>query len=124
MNICTHSIKRRWIVITVWSQAQGVSDIKWKLPQYITRIKAIAFTLCDYEGEFTDQRIGELSLQCNNKLTHPLNWDIIVNPVQRIDKASIPLDVEIQGGTYVQGYYKNMSSKDHKLLVYLNCETI
>jgi hypothetical protein len=122
MNACEMQIRTKWIVIPVWSAPLGVTHINWKLPAHVGLIRGIAFTQSEYEGEFSQERIGELSLQMNDKLTHPLNYDIRKqSKLHRLDKAEIKLHQPICGGTNVTGYYKNLTDKEHKLSLYLHC---
>lgn len=122
MECCCEPLVVKWIVIPIWSAPKGVSDINWKLPAQVQKITGVAFTLSEYEGNFPQQRIGELSLLCNDRLSHPLNFEIRRKAkVNRIDKETLTLAEPILGGTRIEGYYRNHTDIQHLLNMCLKC---
>jgi len=122
MDACEIPVRDEWIVIPIWAAPFGVSRVHWKLPASVLHIKGVAFTLSEYEGEFSQQRIGELSLLANNKLSHPLNFDVLFEPqVKRLDKKELALSQPIRKASRISGYYKNCTDKEHVVKVYIHC---
>jgi len=121
MDVSEIAVKEKWIVVPVFAVPFGISEINYKLPSHIVKITGVAFTLSEYEGVFSQPRVGDVSLQCNNKQTHPLNFDVpYYSRVQRLDTITLNLKEHIVSGTRISGYYRNLSDIEHTLKIYVH----
>ena len=113
---------KKWIVIPIWSAPSGVSNIEWKLPANVEKVIGVAFTITDFNGVFPVSKIGEINLLANERLSHPLNFDVYNKPkLRRVDKEELELSEPIRSGTRVEGYYRNCTDIEHQVNLYLHC---
>jgi hypothetical protein len=112
----------KWVIIPVWVASGGLSRIDWKFLANVKQCTGISYTLANVDGVFSQPRIGELALLFNNKLSHPLNFEIEQKSRNcRLDTMLLKLEQPIVSATRVSGFYRNLTTNAHTMNIYLQC---
>jgi hypothetical protein len=112
----------KWSIIPVAAISKGVTKIDAKLPANVKHCTGIAFTVCDVQGSFNSDFMGEISLSFNNKQSHPLNFPVeCKNKRFRIDELILKLEEPVKGASRVSGYFRNLLSNTYSLKIYIQC---
>lgn len=119
----TQQIKyEKWAIILVTVTSKAVTKIDAKLPANVKHCTGIAFTICDVQGSFNPDFMGEISLSFNNRKSHPLNFPVECKTSRfRMDELILKLEEPVRGGSRVSGYYRNLTSNPYLLKVYIQC---
>lgn len=119
----TQQIKyEKWAIIPVTATSKAVTKIDAKLPANVNHCTGIAFTLCDIQGSFSPDYLGEISLSFNNRKSHPLNFQVECKTNRfRMDELILKLEEPVKGGSHVTGFYRNYMSNPYQLKIYIQC---
>jgi len=110
----------KWIVIPVWVASGGVSRIDWKAPANVKRCTGVAFTISNVQGDCSQTRMGEVALLFNNKMSHPLNFEVERKDKHfRLDTILLKLEEPIVSASRVSGFYRNLTNVEHTMNIYL-----
>lgn len=120
MSCNCSSLASKWIVFSVWSAPMGVTEIEYKLPATVDLLTGVFFTVSENTRAFTQQRIGDVALLANDRITHPLNFSVeSKSKYRRADKELLKLAEPIKAGTKIDGYYRNLTNIEHTVKIYL-----
>lgn len=112
----------KWAIIQVAATSKAVTRIDVKLPANAVHCTGIAFTICDIQGCFNPDYMGEISLSFNNRKSHPLNFPVECKTNRfRMDELILKLEEPVRSGSRVSGYYRNLTSSPYTLKVYIQC---
>jgi hypothetical protein len=112
----------KWAIIPVFATSKAITRIDAKLPANVVHCTSVAFTICDVQGCFNPDILGDISLSFNNRKSHPLNF-----PVQfkvnrfRMDELILKLEEPVRGGSRFLGYFRNHLNSTYQLKVYIQC---
>lgn len=112
----------KWAIIPVTANSRAVTKIDAKLPANVTHCTGIAFTVCDVQGCFNPDFMGEISLSFNNRKSHPLNFPVECKTSRfRMDELILKLEEPVRGGSRVSGYFSNLLNSPYTLKIYIQC---
>lgn len=112
----------KWAIIPVTAVVKAVTKIEAKLPANVKHCTGIAFTICDIQGSFNPDNLGEISLAFNNRKSHPLNFPVECRTSRfRIDEIILKLEEPVMGNSRVSGYYRNITNTPYLLKIYIQC---
>jgi len=112
----------KWAIIPVVAAPKAVTRIDAKLPANVVHCTGVAFTVCDVQGCFNPDFMGEISLSFNNRKSHPLNFPVEFKTNRfRMDELILKLEEPIKGGSHVSGYFRNLLGITYQLKVYIQC---
>ena len=112
----------KWAIIPVTATCKAVTKIDAKLPANAVHCTGVAFTICDIQGTFNPDYMGEISLSFNNRKSHPLNFPVECKTNRfRMDELILKLEEPVRGGSHVTGYFRNLLSNTYQLKVYIQC---
>lgn len=122
MKTQSTTLRRKWIIISLKVIGGGMYDIDHKLPANVVSCDGFMLSVLQplFNADF--KRFGELSLQVNTHKVHPLNMvvDYFSNEVSP-KKEPVSLDIPIEQGSIISGFYRDFSGKDYTLNIYLAC---
>jgi hypothetical protein len=119
-HCCCKTKFEKWVIIPVWVAPLSISRIDYKLPVYVKQCTGVAFTLSYLQGVNPATRMGEVSLLFNNKRNHPINFEVEWKDKHfRMDKILLKMEVPIVSATRVSGFYRNLTSVEHTVNIYL-----
>ena len=112
----------KWAIIPVTAISKGVTKIDAKLPANVIHCTGVAFTVCDIQGCFNPDYMGEISMAFNNRKSHPLNFPVECKTSRfRMDELILKLEEPVRGGSHVSGYFRNLLGNTYLLKVYIQC---
>ncbi|HEY4789105.1 MAG TPA: hypothetical protein VIH57_23815 [Bacteroidales bacterium] len=113
----------KWVIIPVIAESNAVAKIDFKMPVNMKHCTGVAFSITDVRGAFNpSEYMGEISLQFNNRKSHPLNFQTEYKTSRyRMDHILIKLEEPLNGGSRVSGYYRNYIDVAQSLNIYLQC---
>jgi hypothetical protein len=119
--------RKKWELILIDVIASGnVKKIAYKLPANIKCCKGFIFSGNVAGNSAKNYVLGRVSLFINNRKSQPLNYIVESKPpaLQKRRYKTLKLEEEIEGGSYVQGYYEDLASAvsfPYKVRIYLDC---
>jgi len=112
----------KWAIIPVTVNSRAVTKIDAKMPANVMHCTGIAFTVCDVQGCFNPDFMGEISLSFNNRKSHPLNFPVECKTNHfRMDELILKLEEPVQGSSRVSGYFRNLLNNPYALKIYIQC---
>ena len=112
----------KWAIIPVTATSKAITKIDAKLPANAKHCTGIAFTICDVQGGFNPDFMGEISLSFNNRKSHPLNFQVECRTSRfRMDELILKLEEPVAGASHVMGFYKNYLNNPYTLKIYIQC---
>lgn len=119
--------RKRWHIILIDGIASSsINKIAFKLPASVEHCKGFIFS-GNVEGSSSKNYVlGRVSLFTNNQKSHPLNYVVESKPLSFLRRKyeTLKLGEEMEGGSYIQGYYEDLASADsfpYKVRIYLDC---
>lgn len=112
----------KWAIVPVSATSKAITQIDAKLPANVVHCTGVAFTICDVQGCFYPDFMGEISLSFNNRKSHPLNFPVECKTNRfRMDELILKLEEPVRGASRVSGYYRNLTCNPYTLKVYIQC---
>ena len=112
----------KWAIMPILAKAKAVTRIDAKLPANVIHCTGIAFTVCDVQGCFNPDFMGEVSLLFNNRKSHPLNFQVDYKTSRfRMDELILKLEEPVRGGSRVSGFFRNYLNNPYQLNIYIQC---
>lgn len=122
--------KKQQISIT---EANQLIQLDFHLPSDVKKVRGVLITINDDLSSVNSEilHLGELSLSFNNKNINPIHTMVSYYKNPNNKKQSLLLDIEVEKGQIVSGYFidngKSITREDvhlnYSVNVYLECET-
>ena len=122
MKTASNIGRRKWVIIPMKVMSKGMYHIDYKFPANVAICDGFMLSVLQPITDLDFKRLGELSLQINTHKVHPMHIvvDYFVNEVAP-KKQPFSLDIPIEQGSIISGFYRDFSGKDYTLNIYLAC---
>lgn len=121
------SVKAKYIVIDISAPANGgTQKFSRKLPDNLALIEGYLVTTQNEGAIANNEHLGMISVNINNRMSHPV-MEPVLSHKRAFSKRKFTfaqLAEPVQGGTYVEGYYKNDLNNAYTVKLYLKGKQI
>lgn len=114
--------QEKWVIIPLKVERMQSVQIEHRMPVNVFHCTGVFVSIYGVKGYYLPTRFGELSLQFNDRATHPVLLPGNFVPCRRrMDEMLIKLEEHIIAGTRITGYFKNILEFPYNVQIYLQC---
>lgn len=114
--------REKWVIIPLKVERSQLIQIDHRMPSNVFHCTGVFVSIHGVKGYYLPTRFGEVSLQFNNRASHPVHLPGNFVPYRtRMDQMLYKLEEPITGDTWVTGYFRNILEFPYNVQIYLQC---
>jgi hypothetical protein len=114
--------REKWVIIPLEVERSQLVQIDYWMPSNVFHCTGVFASVYGVKGYYLPTRFGEVSLQFNNRASHPVHLPGNFVPYRtRLDQILCKMEEPVTGNTRITGYFRNILEFPYNVQIYLQC---